>query len=64
MSTKSATQINRRNRPDSLQEEIFQSDVIQDAIETTRKYVRSHPEASALWCFGIGFILGWKLKPW
>jgi len=22
------------------------------------------PEAAALWCLGIGFVLGWKLKPW
>jgi hypothetical protein len=25
---------------------------------------REKPEVAALWCFGIGFILGWKLKPW
>lgn len=29
-----------------------------------RQYVREKPEAAALWCFGIGFVLGWKLKPW
>jgi len=27
-------------------------------------YARANPEAAMLWCFGIGFILGWKLKPW
>jgi hypothetical protein len=27
-------------------------------------YARENPEMAALWCFGIGFILGWKMKPW
>jgi hypothetical protein len=25
---------------------------------------RERPEVVALWCVGIGFVLGWKLKPW
>ena len=29
-----------------------------------RQYARERPEVIALWAFGIGFILGWKLKPW
>jgi hypothetical protein len=29
-----------------------------------REYARERPEIVALTCFGIGFILGWKLKPW
>jgi hypothetical protein len=29
-----------------------------------REYAREHPESVALWCFGIGFVLGWRLKPW
>jgi hypothetical protein len=27
------------------------------------EYARERPEIVALWCFGIGFVLGWKLKP-
>lgn len=27
-------------------------------------YARQKPGTVALWCFGVGFILGWKLKPW
>ena len=30
----------------------------------TRDYVQQQPEKAALICIGIGFILGWKLKPW
>jgi hypothetical protein len=37
---------------------------IEDAFEYLRAYARERPEVMALTCFGIGFILGWKLKPW
>lgn len=29
-----------------------------------REYAKEHPETVALWIFGVGFVLGWKLKPW
>jgi len=29
-----------------------------------KEYSRERPEVVALWAFGIGFVLGWKLKPW
>ena len=35
-----------------------------DLVEYFKEYAREKPEVAALWCFGIGFILGWKLKPW
>jgi hypothetical protein len=35
-----------------------------DVVQYLREYARENPETTALWCFGIGFILGWKLKPW
>ena len=28
------------------------------------EYGRERPEIVALWSFGIGFVLGWKLKLW
>ena len=28
------------------------------------RFAREQPEVTALTCLGIGFILGWKLKPW
>lgn len=28
------------------------------------EFAHDNPQAAALWCFGIGFVLGWKLKPW
>jgi hypothetical protein len=38
--------------------------ISRDLIEYMKDYAREKPEVAALWCFGIGFILGWKLKPW
>ncbi len=35
-----------------------------DLMEYFQEYTREKPEAVALWCLGIGFVLGWKLKPW
>ncbi len=35
-----------------------------DIVEYLKAYAREKPDVAALWCFGIGFIVGWKLKPW
>ena len=35
-----------------------------DLVEYFRHYARERPEVVALWCLGIGFVLGWKLKIW
>lgn len=34
------------------------------ALEHFQEYGRDRPLVVALWCFGIGFVLGWKLKLW
>ena len=34
------------------------------ALEHFQEYGRDRPEIVALWCLGIGFVLGWKLKMW
>ena len=36
----------------------------EDILTYLRDYAREKPDVAALWCFGIGFVLGWKLKPW
>lgn len=33
-------------------------------VQSLREYAAHNPEAAALWCLGVGFVLGWKLKPW
>lgn len=36
----------------------------QDLVAYVKAYASEKPEVAAMWCFGIGFIVGWKLKPW
>ena len=38
--------------------------LVDDLMIYLRRYAREKPESVAYACFGIGFILGWKLKPW
>ena len=35
-----------------------------DMINYVRRYARQKPDVAALWCFGLGVIVGWKIKPW
>jgi len=38
--------------------------VAQDAMDRLAAYAREKPITFALCAAGIGFVLGWKLKPW
>jgi hypothetical protein len=38
--------------------------VARDLVEKLERYVRAEPVSASLWALGIGFVLGWKLKPW
>jgi hypothetical protein len=40
------------------------ADACQAAMTFFRDYARERPEVVTLWAFGIGFVLGWKMKPW
>lgn len=35
-----------------------------DLAQYAKQYAHEKPEAAALWCLAVGFILGWRLKPW
>jgi hypothetical protein len=37
---------------------------IHAAVECIEHRARTRPLSFAIWSFGIGFLLGWKLKPW
>lgn len=37
---------------------------IDDFVEYWKEYAKEKPEIAAMWCFGLGFVIGWKLKPW
>ena len=38
--------------------------LVEDLMGYFQEYTRRKPEVVAMWGFGIGFVLGWKLKPW
>jgi hypothetical protein len=38
--------------------------VVEDLTEYFKKYARERPQTVALLCLGVGFVLGWKMKPW
>lgn len=35
-----------------------------DIVERVEDYAREQPLAFGLWALGLGFVLGWRLKPW
>jgi len=35
-----------------------------DVLDHLKDYAREHPAAFGLCALGVGFVLGWKLKPW
>lgn len=35
-----------------------------DVLDHLKLYARDHPAAFGLCALGVGFVLGWKLKPW
>jgi len=35
-----------------------------DVADYLKDYAREHPTSFGLWALGVGFVLGWKLKPW
>lgn len=35
-----------------------------DLGQYLKQYASEKPEMAALWCFGVGFVLGWKLRLW
>jgi hypothetical protein len=34
------------------------------AIDAFKDYARERPEIVTMWAFGLGFVLGWKLRIW
>ena len=53
----SQTSQSRLQQPNDLQP-------ARDFVCYVKQYARQKPDVAALWCFGIGFVLGWKVKPW
>jgi hypothetical protein len=47
-----------------LFEETNVKEMTHDLTEYLTRYARQNPGTAALTCMAIGFVLGWKLKPW
>jgi hypothetical protein len=59
------------SRPQTASDEPMRYELRHDSQQLCRDmrvyfkaYARENPETVALWCLGVGFVLGWKLKPW
>ncbi len=37
---------------------------VRSLTDLIQEYARNNPLTFGLWALGIGFVLGWKLKPW
>jgi hypothetical protein len=44
--------------------ENWAEETVRSVVESVEGYAPREPLKFAAWVFGIGFILGWKLKPW
>ncbi len=51
-------------RAASMEPANWAESTIRSSIDYIEDYARSQPLTFAAWAFGIGFALGWKLKPW
>ena len=70
MSTKSSQTASNMNPKSadgplrSTMHSVVESNPVRTLLESAREYARANPEAAAFWCFGAGFVLAWRLKPW
>ncbi len=53
--------VRRRDRDETLESPRKPKHDLTDAVI---EYARENPGYAALTCLAIGFVLGWKLKPW
>ena len=40
----------------------FQPGATEAALDLFKQYARERPEIVTMWAFGLGFVLGWKLR--
>lgn len=59
-----ATNEGIRYAAEPMDQKISELQPLQDMMDYAQSYAREKPEMVALICFGVGFVLGWKLKPW
>lgn len=52
------------NQPTNANEKACDNNAGEDLVKAVKAYAKQHPGTVAMVCFGVGFVLGWKLKPW
>lgn len=62
MSSARTRDVKRSDQENSARDQALQP--IDDMVNWVRTSIRQDPEVAACVCLGIGFILGWRLKPW
>lgn len=68
------TTMNQRKKTDNMSQRTAQAtsndhdgdlqEVIDTVTSALSKYGRAHPITAASLIFGLGFYVGWKVKPW
>jgi hypothetical protein len=64
MATTHSKNLKNRVMEEGAKEVESSGELSRDVVEYVTDYARQNPGYAALWCLGIGFVLGWKLKPW
>jgi len=41
----------------------FVGEPAKDVLGMLRDYARQKPDVAAMWAFGLGIVVGWKLRP-
>lgn len=60
------TKTNRRTESENTVQKAIENpkELTRDVVDYLTEYARDNPAYAAMACIGVGFILGWKLKPW
>lgn len=64
MATQEATSRPERSQELGVIDDGGEISPFDDIVDYLKTYSRQKPEHAALLCIGLGFVLGWKLKPW
>lgn len=75
MATSSGIRINQPQRQSEMQRQssdesastmqnVSHAMAASELLNHMKQFAKENPSGAALWCFCIGFVVAWKLKPW
>jgi hypothetical protein len=64
MATKTSNRTVRHQAEEVAKELENPKQIANDMVDYMTTYMKENPGYAALACIGVGFVLGWKLKPW